>query len=68
MTDTQPTLSSPARWKGLLYADLRNTDLSVWRAWLDYPIAINSGRGSVRAWLTLASRSSKSASSRTARS
>ena len=45
--------SDIARWKGLLYADLRNTELSVWRAWFDYPIAINSGRGSVRAWLTL---------------
>ncbi|EOA04884.1 hypothetical protein HFRIS_009739 [Herbaspirillum frisingense GSF30] len=45
--------SEITRWKGVLYADLRDTDLAVWRAWVDYPIAINSGRGSVRAWLTL---------------
>lgn len=41
------------RWKGTLYADLRRTDLSVWRAYFDYPIAIQSGTGSVRAWLAL---------------
>ncbi|MFJ3058937.1 YhdP family protein [Herbaspirillum sp. NPDC087042] len=41
------------RWKGMLYVDLRRTDLSVWRAYFDYPIPINSGTGSVRAWLSL---------------
>lgn len=45
--------SDISRWKGLLYADMRNTELAVWRAWIDYPIDIRSGRGSVRAWLTL---------------
>nr|WP_198979910.1 YhdP family protein [Herbaspirillum sp. ASV7] len=41
------------RWKGLLYVDLRRTDLAVWRAYFDYPIPISSGTGSVRAWLSL---------------
>ncbi len=41
------------RWKGMLYVDLQRTDLSVWRAYFDYPIPINSGTGSVRAWLSL---------------
>ncbi|WDZ97360.1 YhdP family protein [Herbaspirillum sp. WKF16] len=46
-------ISDVTRWKGTLYADLRRTDLSVWRAYFDYPIAIASGSGSVRAWLAL---------------
>ena len=45
--------SDVTRWKGMLYADLRRTDLSVWRAYFDYPIPISSGTGSVRAWLAL---------------
>jgi len=32
---------------------LRDTDLSVWKAYFDYPIDIAQGRGSVRAWLDL---------------
>ncbi|WP_348635321.1 YhdP family protein [Herbaspirillum sp. LeCh32-8] len=46
-------ISDVTRWKGTLYADLRRTDLSVWRAWFDYPVDIASGSGSVRAWLAL---------------
>ncbi|WP_426195886.1 YhdP family protein [Massilia sp. DWR3-1-1] len=40
-------------WKGELYADLRDTDLAAWKPYLDYPFALNQGKGSVRAWLTL---------------
>ena len=43
--------SDAARWKGQLYADLRNTDLAAWRRYFDYPFALQQGRGSVRAWL-----------------
>ena len=32
-------------WTGELYADLRNTDLAGWKAFLDYPFAVNSGKG-----------------------
>ncbi|WP_432240985.1 YhdP family protein [Herbaspirillum robiniae] len=46
-------VSDLTRWKGTLYADLQRTDLSVWRAYFDYPIDITSGSGSVRAWLAL---------------
>ncbi|MDQ2822623.1 MAG: TIGR02099 family protein [Pseudomonadota bacterium] len=54
---THPTFArhpSDARlWRGEVYADLRDTDLAAWTAWVDYPFAVTQGRGSVRAWLTL---------------
>jgi uncharacterized protein (TIGR02099 family) len=43
--------SDPARWKGELYADLRNTDLASWKQYITYPFNVDAGRGSVRAWL-----------------
>ncbi len=43
--------SDPSRWKGELYADLRNTDLAGWKPYIAYPFNVESGRGSVRAWL-----------------
>ncbi|HEY0846064.1 MAG TPA: YhdP family protein [Noviherbaspirillum sp.] len=45
------TISDVTKWKGELYADLRDTDLTVWRAYFDYPIDMQRGKGSVRAWL-----------------
>ena len=45
------TISDVKRWKGELYADFRDTDLTVWRAFFDYPIDMQRGKGSVRAWL-----------------
>jgi len=44
-------ISDAMRWKGELYADLRDTDLAVWQAYFDYPIEVRQGKGSVRAWL-----------------
>lgn len=44
-------ISDMTKWKGELYADLRDTDLTVWRAYFDYPIDMQRGKGSVRAWL-----------------
>ncbi|QDZ28484.1 YhdP family protein [Noviherbaspirillum sp. UKPF54] len=44
-------ISDPALWKGELYADLRDTDLTVWKAYIDYPFEMQQGKGSVRAWL-----------------
>lgn len=38
-------------WKGELFADLRDTDLAAWRAYFDYPIEVQRGKGSVQAWL-----------------
>lgn len=43
--------SDATRWKGELYADLRNTDLAAWKQYFDYPFTLQRGRGSVRAWL-----------------
>ena len=43
--------SDVSLWKGQLYADLRDTDLAVWKAYFDYPVELEKGRGSVRAWL-----------------
>jgi uncharacterized protein (TIGR02099 family) len=39
------------QWKGTLYGDWRNTDLAVWKTYLDYPFEVQQGAGSVRAWL-----------------
>lgn len=46
-------ISDVSRWKGTLYTNLRDTDLTVWKAYVDYPIDIMQGKGSVRAWLDL---------------
>ena len=43
--------SDIARWKGQLYADLRDVDLAAWKRHIDYPIQLTGGRGSLRAWL-----------------
>jgi uncharacterized protein (TIGR02099 family) len=43
--------SDTLRWKGEVYADLRNADLAAWKQYLSYPFALERGRGSVRAWL-----------------
>lgn len=53
---THPSFGRPsdaARWKGELYADLRETDLAAWKPYVDYPFELKQGKGSVRAWLTL---------------
>jgi uncharacterized protein (TIGR02099 family) len=44
-------ISDPLLWKGQVYADLRDTDLTAWRSYLDYPFEMREGKGSVRAWL-----------------
>jgi uncharacterized protein (TIGR02099 family) len=45
--------SHAQRWRGDVYADLRDTDLAAWKPYVDYPFAVTQGKGSVRAWLTL---------------
>ncbi|RZI41252.1 TIGR02099 family protein [Herbaspirillum sp. HC18] len=44
-------ISDVAAWKGEVYADMHDTDLTVWSAYFDYPIEMQRGKGSVRAWL-----------------
>ncbi len=41
-------------WNGELYAELADIDLAAWRAWIDYPVDIQSGRGGLRLWLSFA--------------
>ncbi|WP_367185279.1 YhdP family protein [Rugamonas sp.] len=46
-------ISNMALWKGEIYADLRRADLAAWKTYLTYPLDLSSGRGSLRAWVTL---------------
>lgn len=49
--------SDPGRladWRGELYADLEEADISVWKAWLDLPFEMRQGQGGVRFWLEFA--------------
>ncbi|WP_300453088.1 YhdP family protein [Accumulibacter sp.] len=43
-----------ASWQGQAFAQIDYADLAVWRAWLDYPLALPHGRGAVRAWAAFA--------------
>ncbi|MDY7575848.1 YhdP family protein [Actimicrobium sp. CCI2.3] len=49
---SKPT-ADPRQWRGELYADLRETDLAAWKTWIDFPFDLQSGRGTVRAWLNI---------------
>ncbi|MQA37597.1 YhdP family protein [Rugamonas aquatica] len=44
-------VSNVSMWKGEVYADIRGTDLLAWKPWLDFPFELNSGGGSLRAWV-----------------
>lgn len=37
-------------WRGQIYLDVGNTDLAVWRQWIDYPLELPRGRGGLRLW------------------
>lgn len=47
-------LGNPQAWSGRVYAELEYTDLAAWKPWIDYPLALESGKGGVRLWLGLA--------------
>ena len=47
------SVTQPHAWSGRLFAELGNTDLSAWKAWIDYPLDVRSGEGAVRVWATL---------------
>ena len=43
----------PEEWEqlsGQVFAELDYADLAGWRAWIDYPLAIDQGRGALRVW------------------
>jgi uncharacterized protein (TIGR02099 family) len=48
------SLRQPAKWSGRVYAEFGYTDLSGWRAWVDYPLDVRRGEGALRLWATLA--------------
>ncbi len=43
--------SDARQWKGTLYADWGNTDLSAWKTYIDYPFEVMAGKGAVQTWL-----------------
>ena len=48
------SFKEPAKWSGRLFAELGNTDLARWRAWVDYPgVDVRRGQGALRVWATL---------------
>ena len=47
-------VSKVAQWHGQIYTTLKNTDLSVWKPWIDYPFDLQSGFGSAKLVLDFA--------------
>ena len=47
------TISDFSTWKGELFADLRQADLAALKTYFDYPLDLQKGFGTVRAWLKL---------------
>ena len=47
------SVSDIAQWKGELFADLKGADLAAWKSYVDYPFELLSGKGALRAWVTL---------------
>lgn len=43
--------SDARQWKGTVYADWGNTDLSAWKTYIDYPFEVMAGKGAVQTWL-----------------
>jgi len=46
-------MSDFRQWTGTLYADLRSPSMAGWGAYLDLPVALFKGSGTVRSWLSL---------------
>lgn len=44
-------ISDASRWTGVVYADLRDTDLAAWKTYLDFPFDLQQAKGAMRAWL-----------------
>jgi uncharacterized protein (TIGR02099 family) len=47
------TVAQLAEWDGRLYAAFDHVDLAAWKAWVDYPFEVASGRGALRLWLAV---------------
>src|SRR5687767_11359240 len=48
------SLRQLSNWNGRIYAQLGYTNLTGWRAWVDYPLDVRRGEGALRLWATLA--------------
>jgi uncharacterized protein (TIGR02099 family) len=46
--------SLASNMSGQLYLHVSRVDIAAWRQWIDLPVAMASGDGALRAWLTLA--------------
>lgn len=46
------SVTQPEAWNGRVYAEVGTIDLAGWRAWIDYPIEVDSGHGALRLWAT----------------
>lgn len=49
----QNKASDLSGWKGELYAALPDMNIAEWKKLVDFPVGLDSGRGSVQAWVTL---------------
>jgi uncharacterized protein (TIGR02099 family) len=47
------TVEELAGWDGRLHVALDHVDLAAWKAWVDYPFEVQSGRGALRLWLAV---------------
>ncbi|MGE5793821.1 MAG: YhdP family protein, partial [Bacteroidota bacterium] len=47
------TVEQLGEWDARLYAALDEVDLTAWKAWVDYPFEVQSGRGALRLWLAV---------------
>ncbi|MSQ18533.1 MAG: TIGR02099 family protein [Betaproteobacteria bacterium] len=41
------------QFTGEMFAQLQYADLAGWKQWVDYPFALNTGRGAIRIWSTV---------------
>jgi uncharacterized protein (TIGR02099 family) len=46
------TLEVLSEWNGRLFLQLEHVDLAAWSPWVDVPVDVSRGSGSVRSWLT----------------
>ncbi|MEN9866089.1 MAG: hypothetical protein RL748_1679, partial [Pseudomonadota bacterium] len=40
------------RWKGEVFLEVQGTDLALWKKYINYPVEVLNGVGSVRSWLS----------------
>ncbi len=52
--DFRGSAKALASLAGQAYVEIGDTDLAVWRQWVDYPLALPRGHGALRAWLGVA--------------